>query len=178
MCPDGLKDDVRQQINDMLARNGIQYEMRDGRMEWRGGTPLFSQEVSKAQQLLGTNPRFEGPAQQFEKAWRLLSSRPPDPENCIKDAIGALEGVARIVLVTDQVLSELLKPLASELHIHPALREAIAKLYAYRGDEEGIGHGATQPLKAGAEEAEFVLHSCAAAIVYLLRKAGFGHVTS
>ena len=172
LCPARLKGEVQQEVNAILAENGIQYQMRDGRMEWRGGTPLFSEGVSKAQQLLSTSPKFQGPAQQLEKACKLLSGRPPDPENCIKDAIGALEGVARIMLEKDQVLSELLKPLACKLGMHPALREAIGKLYAYRGREEGIAHGATQPLKVGVEEAELVLHWCAAAIAYLLRKPG------
>lgn len=172
LSPSTLKDEVQQEINGILAENGIQYEMRDAKLQWRGRTPLFSQEVSKAQQLLSTSPEFEGPAQQFEKAWRLLSARPPDPENCIKDAIGALEGAARIILGEKRILSKLLKPLACELKIHQALCDAMGKLYGYRGDEEGIAHGATQPLKVGTEEAELVLHWCAAAIAYLLGKAG------
>ena len=31
-----------------------------------------------------------------------------------------------------------------QLDIHPALRGAMTKLYGYRGDEDGVAHGATE----------------------------------
>jgi len=42
---------------------------------------------------------FEGPNYQFLKAIDFFNKRPkPDLENCVKEAVGALEGVARILL--------------------------------------------------------------------------------
>ena len=53
------------------------------------------------------------PARQWRKAQEHLSKRPPDHENCVKDAVGALEGVARILTgKTGQTLSKILPDLA------------------------------------------------------------------
>lgn len=170
LAPPDLKAQIESDIDGMMAKTGMQWQIRDGRVEWRGWTPLFAQRVSKTRSLLRADPKFQGPAEQFEKAYKHLSTCPPDAENCIKDAIGAIEGVARIIQGSSEPLSKLLDPIAKRFGIHPAIKEAISKLYAYRGDEQGIAYGATQPLKVGTEEAELVLHCSVAIIVYLLRK--------
>lgn len=171
LSPSDIGAEVEGAMNEVFTECGMRWRAEGRRLAWSGGTPLFAQSLQSASGQLRAGPAFAGPLQQFENAYRCLSSRPPDVANCIKDAIGAVEGVARIAEGSKEILSRLLDPMAKRLGIHPALREAIGKLYAYRGDEQGIAHGATQPLVIGIEEGELVLHWSASAIVYLLRKS-------
>jgi hypothetical protein len=99
-----------------------------------------------------------------------LAKRPPDAENCIKDAVGAMEGIARLLSNDDRSLGKIITPLAEQLGMHSALASAVSKLYGYRGDEQGIAHGATQALGQKTHEAEMVLHWSAATITYLVNK--------
>jgi hypothetical protein len=46
----------------------------------------------------------------------------------------------------------------------------VCELYAYRGDEQAVAHGATKELNATPAEAELVLHLSAGLIVYLAKK--------
>jgi hypothetical protein len=43
-------------------------------------------------------------------------------------------------------------------------------VYAYRGSEPGVAHGAVQASKVTVDEAEFVLGMAAAIIIYLVKK--------
>ena len=47
----------------------------------------------------------------------------------------------------------------------------IDPLPGFRGDQQGIGHGATDALDELTAEAELVLHWCAAGILYLVKKS-------
>jgi hypothetical protein len=120
------------------------------------------------------DPELVAAARQWRKAQEHLSKRPPDYENCVKDAIGSLEGVARILTgKTGQTLSRILPDLARRVGMHKTLETAIDKLYAYRGDEEGVAHGATSTELANlAAEAEMILSWTAGAIVYFTKKNG------
>lgn len=162
---------VAGRVESLLAQEGMPYAMRDtGRLAWR-----FSPAALAVQEQVSTllaQPGFAGPLQQWEKALSLLSGRPPDPENCIKDAVSALEGVGRILSGKPHAtFSDLVKDLAQQLNIHPTLREAMSKIYAYRGDVEGVAHSQTQPSTVTVEDAEFVLHTTGAAITYCYKRA-------
>ena len=50
------------------------------------------------------------------------------------------------------------------------LDQAIQKVYAYRGSEPRVAHGAVQASKVTVDEAEFVLGMAAAIIIYLVKK--------
>jgi hypothetical protein len=132
--------------------------------------PAITQKLQEAHLLL-SDSRFAGPEEQFAKANQHLNERPkPDTENCVKDAVGALEGVAKIVSGQEKaILSQLLKSHFSD-QIHPTLILALEKVYAYRGDVGGVGHGQTKPSDLGIEEARLVLGLCADYIVYLVSK--------
>jgi hypothetical protein len=83
-----------------------------------------------------------------------------------------LEGIARILTSNDsETLGRLLPSLGATLGMPKALRAALSSLCGYRGDEGGIAHGAVSGLPDRAPEAELVIHWCAAAIVYLIKKA-------
>ncbi len=71
-------------------------------------------------------------------------------------------------------LSDALTLLALKNPIHPALRDAIKKLYAYSSDEKGIRHALLEGGNdnVGPDEAIFMYVSCATFISFMLRKSG------
>ncbi len=157
-------------IEEIFAEANVPYAMTPAGIVSRFSQPA-SDAIDEASSLLVEDSALKGPAQQWQKAVGHLSSRPPDTENCIKDAVGAVEGTARILSGREnETLPKLIGPVARQVGIHPALVGIVEKLYAYRGDEQAVAHGATQQLKAVPADAEFVLYVCAALIVYLSKK--------
>jgi hypothetical protein len=65
---------------------------------------------------------------------------------------------------------DLITPFGKQIDMHPALVAMAQKLYAYRGDEQAVAHGATQTPKDLSAEAELVLQMSAALIVYFVKK--------
>jgi hypothetical protein len=167
------QSEVVSRIEALFAAENLAYAMTDAGIVWRYSTPA-KQTIEQAERLLVEDPELVAAARQWRKAQEHLSKRPPDYENCVKDAIGSLEGVARILTgKTGQTLSRILPDLARRVGMHKTLETAIDKLYAYRGDEEGVAHGATSTELANlAAEAEMILSWTAGAIVYFTKKNG------
>jgi len=159
-----------EKINIILARAGIPWSLEQGRVT-RTLNPQVAKQIKEVQTLL-TNPRFKGPDEQFGKAVEYLNKRPnPDEENCVKDAVGAVEAVANIIAGTTRVqLNRLLNREPFSSGIHPTIREAINKIYAYRGDVPGAGHGQVGPSVVSLAEAMWVLAISAATILYFVQK--------
>ena len=162
-------------FNEVLLRNYVGYELREGRIE-RVGAREAEAAIAEARAIL-RDPNLAGPDEQFQKAIAHFNRRPkPDVENCVKDAVGAVEALARVLLNDSSILlSKAIKKIGEEKGIHPTLQKLVESLYAYRGDAEGAAHGKTG-VKASVTEAdaEFVLHTSAACIVYLARLYGRG----
>lgn len=173
-----LREELAAEIDGIFASEGLAYRMTANGIEWRFSQPAEAT-ISEARHLLVENESFAGPCEQWEKALGHLGRRPPDPENCIKDSIGALEGLARILSGSpSETLGQIIKPLAGRLGIHPALASAISNLYGYRSDEQAVAHGATAALQGLVLEAELVVHWSAAVVVYLTRKSAREALTS
>jgi|ERR1035441_7357219 hypothetical protein len=168
------------EIEAIFAEEALPYRFTESGIEWRLPQPA-TQAIRTTAQLLVFDEQFRGPAEQWAKAEAHLNRRPPDPENCIKDAVGALEGVARIISGRrNDTLSQILPSLATSLGIHGTIKQALASLYAYRGDQQAIAHGAVEELDNVIPEAELVLHWTAAAIMFLTKKSRLvllGHKT-
>jgi len=166
-----FREQIAERIDAIFAEEGVPYRMTGDGIVWR-----FTEDAAKVlgdtTRYLVNEPSLRGPSQQWRKAMDHLSERPPDAENCIKDAIGAVEGTGRILSGREtETLSTLLKPFARQIDMHPVLAGMVDKLYAYRGDEQAVAHGATQEPKDLLAEAEFVLHVSAAVITYLAKKS-------
>jgi hypothetical protein len=159
-------------LNQVFARNYFGYELRAGQLE-RLGALGHEEAVEEARGIL-RDPDLGGPNEQFEKAIRFYNARPsPDCANAVKDAVGAVEGLARILFGDNSlVLSEACQRLRDEKGLHPALASLLDKLYGYRGDADGSAHGATGERPVSLEEAEFVIGVSASSIVYLARVFG------
>ena len=162
--------DFSGRVNAVLTREGIPWKMEDSKVT-RTLAPTIQEQIREARVLL-TNPRFEGPDEQYKRAIDCLNQRPePDEENCVKDAVGALEAVANIVAGTAGVqLNTMLNQEPFRSGIHPTIRQSIEKIYAYRGAAPGVGHGQVGPSVVGVSEAIWVLATTAATIIYFVSK--------
>lgn len=158
-------------LNNVLRAAGMSFELdKEGRLRLQG-VDFLDRGVREAAILL-SDSRFAGPDEQFRKAVDFLRGQPtPDVENCIKDAVGALEAVAQLLAGkhSKEGLPRIMDRLSSQGIIPGSLAEGIKKVYGYRGDTPGVAHGMTQK-QATADEAELVLNMCATYIVYLARK--------
>jgi len=164
------RDSLSEEINTLFREEHLGFELRDGKVE-KIGSGFIDTRVKEARYLL-KEPEFKGADQHFEKALKALNIRPnPDVENCVKDAVSAIESVGRIIINDDKaLLSEIVKTMAKNEIIPKPLDEAIQKVYAYRGDQPGVAHGLVGLSKVTVDEAEFVLAMSAAIIIYLVKK--------
>jgi len=160
-------------INQVFARNYFGYEIREGLVERVGA--LTQEEVLAEARSILSDPDLAPIARHFQKAQAFFNKRPePDLENATKEAVSAVEGLARILLGEPSlILSQAIPKLTREKAIPPQLAEMIKKLYAYGGDAEAVRHGGSgQRPQVRLEDAEFALSTSAGAIVYLARLYG------
>lgn len=160
-----------EKVNTILANDGIPWRLDHQGRVIRALNPQVAKQIQEARTLL-TSPRFKGPDEQFERAIGYLNKRPdPDEENCVKDAIGAVEAVANILAGSTGVqLNRLLDREPFTSGIHPTIRQAIDKIYAYRGAAPGVGHGQVGPSAVSLAEAMWVLAISTATILYFVQK--------
>lgn len=158
------------QVNTLVREEQLGFELRDGKVE-KVGSGFIDAKVKEARYLL-KEPEFKGADEHFEKAIKALNMRPdPDVENCVKDAVSAIESVGRIIMKDEKaLLSDIVKEMAKKGIIPKPLDQVIQKIYAYRGSEPGVAHGLVGPSKVTIDEAEFVLAMAAAIIIYLVKK--------
>lgn len=91
----------------------------------------------------------------------------------IRESIHAVESVARQIAPNkSQTLTEALKSIDKHDSLHPALKSAFEKLYAYTSDENGIRHALLDGEVSNVDrnEAIFMLGACASFASYLSRK--------
>ena len=103
-------------------------------------------------------------SEHLQSSLRLLSDRQnPDFRNSIKESISAVEACLRLKFNDPSViLSQALKNMGDT--IHPAMKQAFEKLYAYTSDENGIRHSLTEDSTRNPTyaEAKFMLVTCSA----------------
>jgi len=165
------QEELSVQVNALFREEQVGFELTDnGRVE-KVGSGFIDAHVKEARYLL-KEPEFKGADEHFEKAVKALNIRPqPDVENCVKDAVSAIESVGRIMVNDDTaLLSDIIKDMSSKGVIPKPLDQVIQKIYAYRGDQPGVAHGLVGASKVTIDEAEFVLVMSAAIIIYLVKK--------
>lgn len=166
---DDLKE-FSEKINMILAGENMAWKFENGKIVRKFNAHIRAQ-VEAVQTLLAA-PKFKGPDEQFTKAIGHLNKRPdPDEENCVKDAVGALEAVANIIVGSNNSqLNDLLKEEPFKSSIHPTIKQAIEKVYAYRGAAPGASHGQVGPAVIGVSDAIWVLTVSAATILYFVNR--------
>jgi hypothetical protein len=162
--------EFEQRVNEVLER-----ELAGYRFIHKQIVPISSEvEVSAIEEALEQSKQtgLQGAYTHLKTALEFLSKKPPDCRNSIKEAISAVESVAKYITGSkSQGLKGLLDELSSKVPIHGALREAFIKLYGYSSDEQGIRHALLSEPNVELEEAKFMLVSCSAFVGYLISKA-------
>ncbi|HET8919563.1 MAG TPA: hypothetical protein VFN27_07775, partial [Xanthobacteraceae bacterium] len=118
--------------------------------------PVEIEAVAAASSLTSA---FSGARHHLQSAISLFSKKPdPDYRNSIKEAISAVESVARVITGNPKAtLGEALRKIDERMTIHPALREALSRLYGYTSDEGGIRHAMLEQSNIDEAEAKFMI---------------------
>jgi len=113
-------------------------------------------------------PRYAGVRAHLSKSHSFLSQDPPDLANSAKEAICAVEALARLVC-NDQssTLGDLIKKLKAKQDLDPALLKALEGMWGYTSNAPGVRHGGTADLDVA--QAQVTLDLARSSIHYLLR---------
>lgn len=111
-------------------------------------------------------PRYEGPRASLLKSEQYMTSAARDLENATKEAISAVEALARIVTGRQsRTLGELIKDLRDDGKINGAIAKTFDGLWGFASNAPGVRHGAGAITEA---EARLVVDMSRAAAEYLL----------
>lgn len=114
-----------------------------------------------------------GAQEHLETSLKLLGKKPePDYRNSIKEAISAVESVAKKISGSDSNgLSGAIEELSQQTDLHGALKAGFNSLYGYSSDTDGVRHAILDQPSIGFAEAKYMLVSCSAFVHYLIEKA-------
>jgi hypothetical protein len=164
------QEELTEQVNMLFKEEQLGFELRDGKVE-KIGSAFTDAKIKEVRYLL-KEPEFKSADELFGKAMKSLNIRPkPDVENCVKDAVAAVESVGKVIVGNENAfLDDIIKNAVKNGVIPQPLDQTIIKLHAYRGNEPAIAHGGIEPSKVTIDEAEFVLNMSASIIIYLMKK--------
>ncbi|MHB8622070.1 MAG: AbiJ-NTD4 domain-containing protein [Sulfuricaulis sp.] len=132
-------------------------------------------EVQQIEETLAaaTAHGLEGAHEHIRSALQLLGRKPePDYRNSIKEAISAVESVAKVLSGKSAGgLDTALEALAKAAGIHGALKTGFLNLYGYSSNEDGIRHAILEEPNVVFVEAKYMLVACSAFVHYLISKA-------
>jgi hypothetical protein len=156
-------------LNKLFREENIGYQIKEGKID-KLGTADF-RKITEQAMLILSSPRFEVPSKQYSKAMNFRNSLPPDYPNAVKEAVNSVEGILQIVAKMPGVaMPAILTGLNPQLP--SGLKKLYDGLYGYGSGSEGARHSGVGGHVPTAEEAEFIIHSCSAAIRYIVHKYG------
>ncbi len=83
-----------------------------------------------------------------------------------------MKGLCQIIAKDENAtLGQALKAIEDTAKVHPSLKDAFTKLYAYTSDADGIRHALLEKTDLDVEDARFMLVACSAFVNYLVAKA-------
>ena len=165
-----IKQFYTEELNSILAEENLAYQFEGGLFERRGRA-----QTQKSFQRVGavlSHPALLDVRNHYNKARRFFNERPkPDVENCIKEALCALE--ACLEILTKKPASKDFTKVVKQIQgnrldqIPSPVAEGMIKLHAYRGSGQGVAHAALAGTKVSELEAELILSLVASYITYL-----------
>lgn len=168
---DQVRAHYSEEINNVLSEENLGYQFVDG-LFIKPGRVQTQRNINKVTSALA-DPRLLKVRRHYNKAMTFFSERErPDYENCVKEAVCALEAAIEILSgtnVSKDFAKEVTKLSGSETGKVPGpVAQAIIKIHAYRGAGQGVSHGTIQGAQVSRHEAELVLSTVAAFITYLV----------
>jgi hypothetical protein len=159
------------EVNLIMEEENLVFHFSDGQFHRRGRA-----QTQKVLERVGTvlaNPKLEKVKNHYNKARKFFDVRPaPDLENCVKEALCALE--ACIEILTAKNASKEFEKTIRQLQgnrpdqIPSPIGEGMIKIHSYRGSGQGVAHASLQGNRVALIDAELVLSLVASYITYLV----------
>jgi len=159
---------IQGELQRLFSEEALAFEFSDGLVRRRGRKHTVEL-TTRAQVVLG-DPLLTSARKHYDKALFFFRSRDnPDYENCVKEAVCAVEAAGKALFPTAKAatLGDLAKWLPSA-SVPKTLAQVVTAIYAYRNGGDGVGHGGSAGGVATLEVAEFVLAVCASQIIYFV----------
>lgn len=137
--------------------------------DFRAGI-LPGQERTLVEQVEPLLDRARYPAAAFHiaKAVGFIRGSNPDLENAAKEAVHAVESVAKVLLDSSSAtLGDCVKEFRKRDLVPREMARILESVYAYRSTTPGVGHGGTDVPNVSSADAAFVLGVASVAIGYL-----------
>ncbi len=167
---ESIRQTYSQEMNNILSEEGISFVFEEGEFR-RTGRPQTQKNIVRVNAVLA-DPSLKPVKAHYLKAHGFFSDKTPDYENCVKEAICALEAALEIKSgqkVSKDFSRELPKLISSANEGIPApIIQMMIKFQSYRGSGTGVSHGNTEGFPIGSLEAEMVLSVSAALITYIV----------
>jgi AbiJ N-terminal domain 4 len=162
-------NEFAQRVSFFLEREKSAYRI----VNWQLVSITDPVELAAVSEAASKQGLFSGAREHIQSAITLFSRKPePDFRNCIKEAISAVESVARVITENPKAtLGDALKLIGAKMPIHPALRDAMSKLYGYTSDEGGIRHSLLEESNIDEAEAKFMLVACSAFVNFCIQRS-------
>ncbi len=169
------RDQALLRVNEILK--GVPVEAR---LTAEGSAQLASTKRTRPQQVLDktihtafgqmiAESALAAPRAHYAKATRFLTASDPDYENAAKEAVSSLESLVRKMTGEPDYTRAIRKAAAAGLIPRP-IDEIAIKLFAYRGNEPGVAHGAADVPGVTAGEAWLVYNLSASLGAYLAER--------
>ncbi len=114
-------------------------------------------------------PRYSAVLTAWHKARTHVDGTPPDYANAAKDAVAAVEQLARIVTGKPTVtLGDAIKELRGSPRIQAPLLKGIEEIWGWASNTAGVRHGAAPTLTVDASTARYIISQSDAALALLL----------
>lgn len=155
-------------MNSVMERDNCGYRIVDEKV-----TELTDETTKQTIENAVNQIRFSGASEHIKTAIGFLYDRSsPNYRNAIKESISGVES-ACIEFTGDSkaTLGKAVKKLEETGHLHPAMKDALSKLYGYTSDESGIRHAIIDHTNATKDDAAFMISVCSAYINYLVLKS-------
>ncbi len=166
-----IKQFYTEELNSILAEENLAFQFDGGLFERRGRA-----QTQKSFQRVGavlSHPSLLDVRNHYNKARRFFNERPkPDVENCIKEALCALE--ACLEILTHKPASKDVVKVVKQVQgngtneIPPPIAGGLIKVHGYRVSGQGVAHAALAGTKVSEIEAELVMNLVASYITYLV----------
>jgi hypothetical protein len=150
-------------------KTGVYHPLPRLLTDFRAGV-LPGQERTLVEQVEPLIDRARYPAAAFHisKAIGFLRGSNVDLENAAKEAVNAVESVAKVLLdAPSATLGDCIKEFRKRDLMPREMARILESVYAYRSTTSGVGHGGTDVPAVSSADATFVLGVAAVAIGYL-----------
>jgi len=160
-------------VRTIFRQNMLAYDIIDippvGPTIVPNASPEEGETIRRAFADLATGP-FDGARSHLRQAAGFIDAG--NAPKAVTEAMHSIESVVRVI-APNRNFNQALVSLNASSPMHPALKDALTKLYGYTSDEKGIRHPLLESdvAKVQMPEAVFMYGVCAAFVTYLVARA-------